>query len=84
MFFGTLEFNPKQFPFVLMHDIFINGGYEALYTTLVQWVCNYVQLEKAIVKTRFQCRNAGRAGYITYLFICFFVVSQGYKSFNQK
>ena len=75
---------PKQFSFVLMHDIFINRGYKARYTTLVQRVCNYVQLEKAIVKTRFQYRNAGHAGYVTYLFICFFVASQGYKSFNQK
>ena len=69
-----------------MHHIFIDRGYKALYKPLVQKVCDYVQLAKAIVKTDFNV-----ALWVTqdkhnfYLFIYFFfVVSQGYKSFDPK
>ena len=34
--FDTSEFNPRQFTFVLMHHIFIDRGYKALYKTVVQ------------------------------------------------
>ena len=67
--FGTLESSPKQFTFVLMYHIFINGDCKAVYKILVQWVCNYVQSAKVIVDTRFQCRNAGLVGYIKFLFL---------------
>ena len=70
---GNLEFSPKQFTFVLMHYIFINGDCKALYKFIVQRMYNYVQSAKAIVRTRFQCRNAGLAGYtdMKFPFLCF-------------
>ena len=104
--FGTLEFSPEQFIFVLMNHIFINRDCKELCKIIVHRMCIYVQSAKTIVETRFQCRNAGLAGYILcfffsmlwpilctffYLFLIFFLVSQGYKSlidwlinFNQE
>ena len=66
--FGTLELSPEQFIFVLMNHIFINRDCKELCKIIVHRMCIYVQSAKTLVETRFQCRNAGLAGYIQ----CFF------------